>query len=815
MAKKEKKQKAAKTNTKKQGKKNSKAKQATIPKKMSDSIPYYQVYSNDIFEVNPGEFSRTFLLEDVNFKTASEENQFSIAEKYGKLLGAFTGDVTIEITMLNRAVDIEEFKREIMVDMRSDGLNKYRDEYNNMLISKMTGAKNNLQTDKLLTVTVKALDIIDATEKLDRAAHTLSERLSEVTKRSAKQLSVMERLEMLDKIYNQESKRPLYEKRIIQGHEVESFTLESCARQGITTKEIIAPEGLAFYRDHFEMGNIYGKSFYVSSYPTWLKASILNDLAGLSTSSIVSVYFNAIPQEDAIKLIKRQRTNISSKMVEIQKKSADKFIDADLISPELKEARDEANELMDDMTKEDARLFTGNILISLFATSMEELKTYEDQLKTIANRNLLAVKALNNQQENAFNASLPIGNNKLSEIQRLMTTSTVSAIIPFSTREVRQNSGIYYGQNAISHNMILYDRTSDLNPNGCILGMPGSGKSFSAKQEIASILLRFPDDEIYILDPEREYAPMAKAFGGSVIKMETGSKTYINPFDMNVNNAADEGGDPVKVKTDFIETICEIAIGGRFGLMPIEQSIIDRCVTTLYDPYLAHLKRTGQTIDVEAAPTMADFYEELLRQPQSEAQNLALSLERYVKGALDIFSHKTNVEVKNKFTVYDIKDLGEGLKALGLQICLDNIWNKMIMNKEQGKRTWVYIDEFYLMMLKETSANYISQIWKRARKWNGVPTAITQNVEDMLNSNQARTIINNSPFIMLWSQSPINKKQLSDLLNISPEEQKYISSSRPGVGLLKIQDTIIPVDNKFPTNTDLYKLMTTKPSDLQ
>ena len=393
-----------------------------------------------------------------------------------------------------------------------------------------------------------------------------------------------------------------------------------------------------------------------------------------------------------------------------------------------------------------------------------------------------------------------------------MTSNTVASIVPFDTKEVRQKKGMYYGLNASSRNMILYDRTTDINPCGCILGMPGSGKSFSAKREMVNILLN-TDDEVYVIDPEGiDYSPMAEALGGSVIKMAAGSNIYLNPFDLNLENA-DDNGDPVKVKIDFIQTICEIAIGGRYGLSPREKSVIDRCAQAIYVDYIQYLKDNKKTIDIKKSPTMLDFYNELVMQPQAEAQNIALSLEQYVKGSLDIFSHHTNVEIDNRFTVYNIRDIGSGLKELGLQICLDHIWNKMISNFEKGKRTWFYIDEFYLMMQKPTSAAYISQIWKRARKWNGIPTAITQNVEDMLKSEEARTIINNSSFIMLLQQSPMNKAQLSALLNISLEEQKYISSGKAGMGLIRIKEDIIPMDDKFPKNTMLYKIMTTKPSE--
>ena len=425
--------------------------------------------------------------------------------------------------------------------------------------------------------------------------------------------------------------------------------------------------------------------------------------------------------------------------------------------------------------------------------------------------NLLTIRPLLNEMEQAFNSTLPIGNNYMS-YTRLMTTETVASLTPFSVKEIYQRSGLYYGLNASNGSMTLYDRSQDVNPCGIILGMPGAGKSFSAKREMINVWLGTEDD-IYVLDPEREYAAMAKAFGGAIVKISNGSKAYINPFDINLQNSGDDG-DPVKVKSDFIQSICETAIGGRFGLSQIEKSLIGRCATRLYSDHVRDLQASGKDMDSESAPTMVDFYNLLMVQPEPEAANIALALERFVSGSDDLFSHHTNIDAQNRFIVYDIKDIGSGLKELGLQIAFDAIWNKMIENRAKGKRTWIYIDEFYLLMTKETSAEYISTIWKRARKWNGVPTAITQNVEDMLKSEQARTVINNSHFVTLLQQSPVNRKQLSNLLGLTTEEQKYISTSKPGMGLLKIGEDVFPINDDFPKDTKLYGIMTTKPDEL-
>lgn len=782
-----------------------------IPENLSQSIPYKQVYQNGVIEIRDGVFSRTYELPSANFRTCGVRQQQVMAETYGAFIGSFDSDIDVEVTIYNKTVDIMQFQNEVMVQMRNDGLDKYRVEYNNMLLDKMTGAKNNLESVLLLTISFEAENIDRANERFRQLSSNISEYTRQLTKQTAKELSIIERLEILNSIYNQDSSIPLYQKRMIDGHEVESFSLENCAAQGITTKDVIAPSGMAFRSNDITIGSTLARSYYISNYPTWLKANVLPNLASLPTNMLVSAYFKTIPQDEAIKMVKRQGTNISSSILENQKNAAKRGFDASLISPELQVAKEETDELMEDMTRENNRLFVANIVITIFAPNETALDDFDKKLKMISNKTLTTIKPLNMLMEQGFNSSLPLGNYQL-DIQRLMTTNTVSAVIPLDVKEIRQKTGMYYGLNAASGSLILHDKSTDFNANSCILGMPGAGKSFSAKREMLNVLLN-TDDEVYVIDPEGiDYTPMAEAFNGSIIKMAAGSNVYVNPFDLNITNA-DDNGDPVKVKNNFIDTICEIAIGGRYGLDPVQKTMIGRCVCEIYEPYIKYLKETGKDIDVEKAPTMVDFYNALMRQPNDNAQYIAISLERFVKGSLDIFSHHTNVSIDNRFTVYNIRDIGPGLKELGLQICLDNIWNKMIENHKKGKRTWFYIDEFYLMMQKPTSASYIAEIWKRARKWNGIPTAITQNVEDMLKSEEARTIINNCSFLTILGQTPINKQQLSEMLDISIEEQKYINSAKPGMGLLRIGNDIIPMDDSFPKNTMLYSIMTTKPGE--
>ena len=450
--------------------------------------------------------------------------------------------------------------------------------------------------------------------------------------------------------------------------------------------------------------------------------------------------------------------------------------------------------------------------------AMQYTDTYQENIVSFVNN----VKTVDGgSHEVGFKTALPLGINDLSvqlSIEKLLPTDSVSLFIPFTSKELMQKGGMYYGLNAVSHNLLLFNRLNSKNQNGLILGQPGSGKSFSAKREMINVFLTTKDD-IYVIDPESEYAHMAQLLDGSVIHLEAGAKVYINPFDMDVQYGDEEGKsgtDPVKMKSDYICMLCESAMGGRYEITNIQKSIIDRVVIQLYKPYLKHMRELNDssiTCDTDASPTMEQFYSLLMDQPEPEAQNIALSLEIYCLGSFDTFAHKTNVDVNNRFTVYDIKDIGNGMKEMGLQVCLNHIWNKIIDNQKNNKRTWFYIDEFHILTKTRSSAEFLQQIWKRARKWGGIPTAITQNVEDLLNSEESRAIINNCEFIMMLSQSPIDRAALAEMYHISDAQLNYITNSPPGQGLIYNGEGIIPFIDKFPKDTKLYKIMSSKPGE--
>ena len=782
------------------------------PKTAQETIPYLSVYKNGIIEISENIFSKSYVIGDVNFSIASDEEQENIFMNYGKLLNMFGEKVAAQITIFNRNVDIDKFKKNVLLKLKGDGLDKYRLENNAIMEMKIGEGKNNITHEKYLTLSLEADDIDAAIKAFSKLDNEVSTFIKKINNADTQPMTLEERLSILYDIYNLNADVPFQKKAKISEHPAQTFDINWLKRQGITTKDIIAPPSISFNYNHSMIGDKYAKTMFISNLPTYLETSILSDITDIPCNMLTSIHFESLGQDRTIKLIRNQLVNINSNVIDAQKKATKSGYSPDLISTDLKRAQEQANQLMDDVTTRNQKLFLVTLAITVFADNQTDLDRYASMVKTAAQKHLCTARDLNYQQEYGFTTSLPLAYNKLF-VQRLLTTEAASVFIPFSTQELSQNKGMYYGLNAVSRNLILFNRLNSKNANGVILGTPGSGKSFSAKREMINVLLT-TDDDIYVIDPEREYAPLAALFGGEVVKIAAGSKTYINPLDMDINYADDD--DPITLKSDFIGSLCETVIGGKYGLSPVQKSVIDRCVRLVYQPYLKHMISLGstQTCDKAAMPTLDDFYQLLLKQPEPEAHSLALALELYCRGSLDTFAHKTNVNTSSRFIIYDIKDIGSGMKEMGLQVCLNDIWNKIIANKKLGKRTWFYIDEFYLLTQTDSSARFLQQVYKRARKWAGIPTGITQNVEDLLASKEARGIINNCDFIYMLNQSPLDRAELAAMLNMSPAQVSYITNSDAGQGLLYTGKHIVPFIDKFPTNNSLYKAMTTKPDEV-
>lgn len=777
-----------------------------VPKTVQDTIPYKNMYENGICEIDDGIFSKSYLLEDVNFKIATPEEQESIFLKFGDLINSFDQNVKAQITVYNRCADNTQIEGHVLIKARKDNLNDIREEYNEMLKEKMAEGRNNITHEKYLTLTIEALDIKDAITTFARLDSEVNDLVKRINGTSTDPVSTEDRLSILYDIYNGSRDYIFNTTAVVSGRKVKSFDFKEMQKQGLTTKDMIGPPSIRFERDHALMGDHYSSSLYISTLPAYIAPIIISDITDLAIEMLVSVNYESLSPDRATKIIKRQLVNINSNVVDAQKKAFKAGYSGDLINPDLLKAQEETGHLLDDMTSRNQKIFLVTITITHFADSYEELKEGTKSLNTIVNKYLCSLKTFQYMQEAGFNTSLPLGRNDVS-IKRMLTTESASVFMPFSSQELLESNGQYYGVNAVSRNLILYSRKDSLNANGFILGTSGSGKSFAAKEEMISVLLSTEDD-VFVVDPDGEYLKMTESFGGQEIPFTIGGRWHINPFDMDINYA--DKDDPIAMKSDFIGALCETVMGRKYGLSPIQKSVIDRCVNILYKDYLMDIERRGITCDNEIAPTLKDFYQLLLSQPEPEAQNLALSLELYCEGSLDLFAYRTNIDINNRFVVYNIKDIGTQLKELGLQVCLNHVWNTTIANRRKQKWTWVYLDEFHILAATESSAKFVQQMYKRFRKMWGIPTGISQNVEDLLQTPETRTILNNCQFVQMLSQSPLDRIELGKLFNISPSQLSYISGSDPGQGLIYTGKTIVPFINKFPKNTTMYKAMSTK-----
>ena len=779
-----------------------------VPKTVQGSIPYLGVYENGIFQNDENTYSKVYKIPDMNFLIEDTERQKEIFGNFMELLSSFGPEVHVQQLIFNKTIKPAELESKVLMKTQNDKLNEYREEMNEMLIDKMAKASNNIIHEKYFVLSVEADDIVTAKATFERLDREISAGFERVTKTTTKPLTLIERLSLMYDIYNMDSNVPFYRRtKMKKDNVMESFNMRHIQKMGLTSKDVIGPSALTFERDYMIIGTTYARAMMVSNLPSFLRGDILTELSNMPFNMLTSVHYRALPQSKAITLLKNKLVDVNANVVTLQKKASRNGYSVDVISPEIKQASQEVESLMGDLTQDNQKLFYTTITAVIFAKTKEKLDENTKLFQATAERFVCQAMILATQQEAGLTTALPLGRNKL-KVERLLNSRAAAIFLPFGVKELWQDDGMYYGLNGVSKQMILYNRSSAINGNGCIFGVPGSGKSFSAKREIVNVLLH-TDDDVFVIDPENEYAGLAKLFYGSSIRIAPGSDVHINPMDMGLDYSA-EGDDPITMKADFIASICEAATGSRYPLTPIQKSVIDRCVKNVYREYIRTLRAEGKSEDAKIVPTLRDFYEEVKLQPEPEAHNLALALEKFVEGTQNSFAFRTNVNVNNRFTIYNIKDIGTGMKSIGLQVCLDNIWNKMIANYKKGKRTWLYCDEFHLLTQTEISAKYTQQIWRRARKWNGIPTGITQQVEDMMKTEEGRAIIGNSEFVMMLSMNAYGRAQMQQMYNLTDAEMEYITSSGSGHGLIYNGKDIIPFVDEFPKDTKLYNAMTTK-----
>ena len=757
------------------------------------SIPYREMAKDGICRVQDKYYSKTIRFYDINYQLAQNEDKNAIFENWCDFLNYFDSTIHFQLSFVNHHSNMKEFESIIQIKPQNDDFDDVRMEYAQMLKNQLAKGNNGLVRTKYITFGIEADNIREAKPKLERIEADILNNFK-VLGVSAYPLNGEERLQVLYETFNPEEKTPF------------KFSYDNVLRTGMGTKDFIAPTSFVFKNGKdFQMGDTLGAASYLQILAPELTDKMLAEFLDMDRNLMVNLHIQSLDQMKAIKLVKNKVTDINRMKIEEQKKAVRSGYDMDIIPSDLNTYGGEAKRLLEDLQSRNERMFLVTVLFLNTAKTKQELDNAVFQTAGIAQKYNCSLRRLDYMQEQGLMSSVPLGLN-LIPIKRALTTTSTAIFVPFTTQELfMAGESLYYGLNALSNNMIMVDRKKLKNPNGLILGTPGSGKSFSAKREITNAFFATQDD-IIIGDPEGEYYPLVHALGGQVIHISATSRDYINPMDINMDYSDDDN--PLGVKSDFILSLCELIMGARNGIEAEEKSVIDRCLPIVYQKYFEHPVP-------ENMPILGDLYQCLREQKEVQAQRIATALEIYVNGSLKVFNHRTNVELENRIICFDIKDLGKQLKKLGMLIVQDQVWNRVTVNRAARKSTRYYIDEFHLLLKEEQTAAYSVEIWKRFRKWGGIPTGITQNIKDLLSSREIENIFENSDFIYMLNQAAGDRQILAKQLNISPHQLSYVTNSGEGEGLIFYGSTIIPFKDKFDRSLRLYALMTTKPSEME
>lgn len=754
-----------------------------IPKNIQQVIPIQRIWKNGIFLVGKNKYSLTYKFTDINYAVASKEDKEAMFLDYSELLNSFDSGATTKITVALRRINKKDFEKEILLPFKNDGLDIYRQEYNQMLVDKAIGS-NGMVREIYLTVSVVKKNYEEAKNYFRRISNDIISHLAKLGSRCV-ELDAREKLRILHDFY-----------RI--GEEVNyNLDIDTLIKRGHNFKDYICPNGFSFKNDYFEMGNKFGRVLFLKDYASYIKDSFIAELTDMNQNMMMSIDVIPIPTDEAVREVENRLLGVETNITNWQRKQNANNNFSAVIPYDMEQQRKESKEFLDDLTTRDQRMMFANLTLVITADTKEQLDADTETVLITGRKHLCQIAPLKYQQLNGLNTALPIGVRKIKNL-RTLTTESLAVLNPFRVQEIFDKGGIYYGENAISHNLIMVNKANLLNQSAFLLGVPGSGKSFSAKELIVFLSLS-TDDDILICDPEGEYSALVKAMGGEVIGISASSKDHINAMDMAEGYG--DGANPVVDKSEFILSLFEQL--DKKGLGPKEKSIIDRCTALVYDDY----NKTG------VVPTLMSLRTKLLEQPEREAHELALSLELFTNGSLNVFAHETNVNTNSRIISYDIYKLGKQLKTMGLLVITDAMINRVSENYRKGKRTHIFIDEIHVLFENEYSATFFNSAWRQFRKRNAYPTAITQNVEYLLSSVDASTMLSNSEFIVMLNQAATDRKELAKLLNISDEQMSYITNADAGCGLIRYGSSLVPFINKFPINTNLYKLMTTKPGE--
>ena len=754
-----------------------------VPKKVQDVIPIKRIWPDGIFQVG-SKFVKSWKFADINYLVASREDKESMFLTYSELLNSLDSGATTKITINNHRMKKADFEESVLMPLKCDGLDDYRREYNQMLLDKAMDA-NGITQEKYITVTVAKKNIEDARAYFARTGAELSQHLTALGSRCI-EMTAVDRLRALHDFYRSGEENAF------------AFNLKDNMRKGHCFRDYICPDSIEKHADFLKLGEKYARVLYLKDYASYIKDSMVAELTDMNRNMMLSIDVIPVPTDEAVREVENRLLGVETNITNWQRKQNQNNNFSAVVPYDMELQRKESKEFLDDLTTRDQRMMFAVITMVITADSKEQLDTDTETILTTARKHMCQMAVLKYQQLDGLNTVLPIGTRRINAF-RTLTTESLAVFIPFKVQEIMDKGGIYFGENAISHNLIMCNKENLLNQSAFVLGVPGSGKSFSVKELIAFLILNTEDD-ILICDPEGECAPLIEAMGdiGSVIRVSAGGRDRLNAMYM-VDGYGENN--PIVVKSEFIMSLIEQI--DKEGVGPQHKSIIDRCIANVY----RNAYETGTT------PTLCALREMLLEQPEPEAKQIALSLELYTTGSLDIFGHQSNVDLDKRVVVFDIHGLGAQLKPTGLLVITDTMLNRVTLNWKKGKRTHVFIDEFHVVFENEFSAQFFNSAWRQFRKRNAYPTAITQNVEYLLDSVQASTMLSNSEFIVMLNQAASDRGQLAKLLNISNEQMSYITNADPGCGLIKYGGSLVPFVNRFPKDTKLYQLMTTKPGE--
>lgn len=757
-----------------------------IPKKVQDTIPIQRIWPDGVF-LCADKYSKCWRFEDINYNIASKDDKTEMFLDYSELLNSLDSGATAKITINNRRINKADFQKSILLPNKGDSLDYLREEYNEMLLDKIAGG-NSIVQERYITISVYKKSIDEARAYFSRIGTNLMTHFSKLSSVCV-ELDAKERLRIFHDFFR-------------AGDEADfSFDMKASAKKGHGFKETFCPQSMELKGDYIGMDGKYARVMYLREYASYIKDSFISELCELNRNMMLSIDIIPIPTDEAVREMQNKLLGIETNVSNWQRKqnAANNF--TAVIPYDMELQRKETKEFLDDLTTRDQRMMFVVVTLIHAADTFEQLNSDTDSLFSVARKHLCQLTTLTFQQLDGLNTVLPYGVRKIDAL-RTLTTESTAVLIPFRAQEIRHTRGIYAGQNAISKNLLLIDRRQLLNGNGFVVGVSGSGKSFTAKREVINLALA-TDDDIIVIDPESEYSALIRALGGEVIRISATSPNHINAMDMAEGYG--DGENPVILKSEFILSLCEQLVGNG-KLTAKEKSLIDRCTANVYRKYLS-----GNFFGTP--PTLKNFHAELLSQDEPEAHDVALAIELFTNGSLNTFAQPTNVNPNSRILCYDIRDLGKQLLPIGMLVVLDSIFNRVILNKQKHRSTWIIIDEIYLLFQHEYSANFLFTLWKRVRKYGACATGLTQNVEDLLQSHTARTMLANSEFLVMLNQATTDRIELAKLLNISENQLSYITNVPSGHGLLKCGGNIVPFEDSFPTNTQMYKLMSTKPNE--